>query len=242
MANTTPAASRLLDTAFSVATPEGVELHLRVAGPIPRALAWLLDFGWRCAILLVAAIVLSPLPEGITTGLILLLWFALEWLAPAWFEAALGGATPGKRALGLIVVRDDGAPCAWGPALTRNLLRFADFLPFFYLGGLMSMLATRDFKRLGDLVAGTLVVHVQKPPLARRIPSGSAAAPRHALNPDEISSLLDFAERAPQLGLARAEEIAGLADSLMRPGGGTAVEQLNGLANYLVGASVVRHK
>jgi len=225
-----------LDTAFSVATPEGVELHLRVAGPIPRALAWLVDLSWRCAILVVIAIVLSPLPDGIGTGLLLISWFALEWLVPAWFEAALGGATPGKRALGLIVVRDDGAPCAWGPALTRNLLRFADFLPFFYLGGLLSMLATRDFKRLGDLVAGTLVVHVQRPTPARRIPDGAAQSPRHALTPDEVSSLLDFAERAPQLGPARAQEIAALADSLMREGAGTAVQQLNGLANYLVGA------
>lgn len=226
----------MLDTDFSVATPEGVELHLRVAGPVPRALAWVLDLGWRCLILMVVALMASALPKGVGMGVVLLSWFVLEWLVPAWFEAMPGGATPGKRALGLIVVRDDGAPCAWGPALTRNLLRFADFLPFFYLGGLLTMLCNRDFKRLGDLVAGTLVVHAQRPAPLRQVPAAPALAPLHALTADEVRSLLDFAERAPLLGQARAQEIAGLAESLLREGAGTPLQQLTGVANHLVGA------
>jgi uncharacterized RDD family membrane protein YckC len=224
-----------IDTAFSVATPEGVELHLRVAGPVPRALAWLLDLAWRCVALLLIGLVAAPFGGGIATGVLLLSWFALEWLVPAWFEASAGGATPGKRALGLMVVRDDGSPCAIGPALTRNLLRFADFLPFCYFGGLLSMLYTRDFKRLGDLVAGTLVVHAQRATVARRIPAAPPLAPPHALAPDEVRTLLDFAERAPLLGASRALEIAGIAGSLLRQDRGTPLDQVNGLANYLAG-------
>lgn len=226
----------MLDTDLSVATPEGVELHLRVAGPVPRALAWVLDFGWRCVILLIVAAIATALPKGMGTGVVLIVWFLLEWLAPALFEAAPGGATPGKRALGLVVVRDDGSPCAWGPALTRNLLRFADFLPFLYLGGLLAMLCNRDFKRLGDLVAGTVVVHTQRAAPIRQIPFAPSLAPLHPLTADEARNLLDFAERAPLLGAARAQEIAALAGSLLRTGAGTPVQQLTGIANHLTGA------
>ena len=105
----------MLDTVHSVATPEGIALHLRVAGPVPRALAWLLDFLWRLAVLIALAIVLGQLGR-LGVGLWLLCWFALEWLVPAWCEARLDGATPGKKALGLKVVRDDGAPLGWGAA------------------------------------------------------------------------------------------------------------------------------
>jgi len=228
---------QLLDTAIHVATPEGVELHLRAAGPVPRALAWLLDLCWRVGILLMLAMLLMPLPDGIHTGLMLLAWFALEWLVPAWFEAK-AGYTPGKKALGLIVVRDDASPCTWGPALTRNLLRFADFLPLLYMGGLISMLGNRDFKRLGDWAAGTVVVYAHGASSTRQIPLAPSVRPLHALSLDEQRSVLDFAERAPSLGPARAHEIASIATSLLRPGASSPVEQLTQVANFLAGTRV----
>src|SRR3569623_599971 len=128
------------DTVFSVATPEGIELHLRVAGPVPRALAWRLDLLWRLALLVALAIGLGSLKE-VGVGLWLLTWFALEWLVPAWFAARLGGATPGKRALGLKVVRDAGAPAPLAAALPRNVDSVVNFLNYFYLVGVLSMVA-----------------------------------------------------------------------------------------------------
>ncbi len=222
-----------LDTAHRVATPEGVELNLRVAGPVPRALAWLIDFGWRLAALLVLAFATSVMGE-VGTAVFLLTWFALEWLVPAVFESRTRGATPGKRALGLMVVRDDGAPCTLGPALTRNLLRFADFLPLFYFGGLVAMLSNRQFKRLGDFVAGTLVVYADPATVARHIPPLEPKRPPISLKPDEARTVLDFAERAAALGPARATELALIATPLLRDHD-PPTQQLTQYANYLVG-------
>ncbi len=224
----------MLDTVHSVATPEGIALHLRVAGPVPRALAWLLDFLWRLAVLVALAIVLGQLGR-LGVGLWLLCWFLLEWLVPAWCEVKLGGATPGKKALGLTVVRDDGAPVGWGAALTRNLLRFADFLPACYLGGLAAMLGNREFKRLGDFVAGTLVVYADRRVEERHIPAAEPLPPPPGLSLDEARCVLDFAERAPQLGPARAAELAALAAPWLRAGQGEPAAQLTAMANHLVG-------
>ncbi|HRQ63391.1 MAG TPA: RDD family protein [Xanthomonadaceae bacterium] len=229
----------MLDTEHCIATPEGVELRLRLAGPVPRALAWLIDLLWRGAALFALVLVLLPF-QRFGIGLFLIGWFMLEWLVPAWCEAEWGGATPGKKALGLVVVRDDGAPIGWGPALTRNLLRFADFLPLLYLGGLVAMLWNRQFKRLGDYVAGTLVVYAEHEAPSRRIPAADPKPPLRPLSLDEARVVLDFAERAPELGSARAEELAYLAEPLL-DGTDAAVEQLNAVANHLIGTQTPRH-
>lgn len=211
-----------------------MELGLKLAGPVPRALAWLLDFGWRAAALMALATVL-PLLGEFGFGIFLIVWFLLEWVVPAWCEVAWGGATPGKKVMGLRVLRDDGAPVGWGPALSRNLLRFADFLPFLYLGGLVAMLCNREFKRLGDYVAGTVVVHADRPSDARRIAPADPQAPTRSLSLDEARAVLDLAERAPQLGPERSAELAALAASVL--GGRGDVVALMRVANYLVGRS-----
>ena len=69
-------------------------------------------------------------------GLFLILWFALEWLYPTVFEVYFGGATPGKKSLGLIVLHDDGTPVQLAASFTRNLLRAVDFFPALYGMGL----------------------------------------------------------------------------------------------------------
>lgn len=166
----------LLDTVSHVATPEGIELTLRLAGPVPRALAWAIDCLLRLAILAAISIVAGPL-GGMGLALFLLSWFTLEWILPAWCEVHQAGATPGKKALRLAVVHDDGRPVAWPAALTRNLMRVVDFLPFLYGFGLVAMLLGRDFKRLEDLAAGTVVVYCDKPVGARLVPSAIPQPP-----------------------------------------------------------------
>src|SRR6185503_10494552 len=113
---------------------------------------------------------------------------------PAMFEARWRGQTPGKRFFGLAVLNDDGTPLRWPAALTRNLLRAADFLPLLYGVGLLAMLASKDFKRLGDLAAGTVVVYApEKRVAARRIPESNAIVPPVALRLDEQRALLELA-------------------------------------------------
>src|SRR5262245_63207809 len=111
----------MLDTARRIATPEGIELALRLAGPVPRAGAWALDFLLRLAILAVLAMMLGAL-GGFGTGVFLLCWFFLDWLFPAWCEVNWGGATRGKKALDLVVLHDDVRPVRCSAALAWNLL------------------------------------------------------------------------------------------------------------------------
>jgi uncharacterized RDD family membrane protein YckC len=225
----------VLDTERRIATPEGIELTLRLAGPVPRALAWLLDLGLRLAVLLPATMILGPL-GGFGIGLLLLAWFALEWLFPAWCEVRWGGATPGKKALKLVVLHDDGTPVGWSAALVRNLLRAVDFLPLLYGLGLATMLMSREFRRLGDLAAGTIVVHAEPAPRALEIPTAPPLAPPVALTLPEQRAILHYAERANGLTAERARELARIPrDLLPSAHGRDPVERLIRIANFLAG-------
>lgn len=225
----------LLDTALRVGTPEGIELSLRLAGPVVRALAWLVDFVVRLAIMGVLAIVLGVLGR-FGMGLFLLIWFFLEWLFPAWCEVRWGGATPGKKAFNLIVLHDDGTPIGWPTALTRNILRAFDFLPFFYGFGLIAMLMNREFKRLGDLAAGTIVVYTESKPRGFQIRETPPLAPPVALSLPEQRAILDFAERSNGLTEQRAGELAALPGALVDGlQGRAATERLIAIANHLLG-------
>ncbi|HUQ73773.1 MAG TPA: RDD family protein [Burkholderiales bacterium] len=228
----------MLDTTRRVATPEGIELTLHLAGPVPRALAWAIDLLLRIGIVLVISIPAMSLGRA-GWGVVLITLFFVEWLLPAWFEAAWRGQTPGKRALGLMVLNDDGTPVRWPAALTRNLLRAADFLPFMYGLGLIAMLANRDFKRLGDLAAGTVVVYqLERRIAAKKIPEAPAVAPPIPLQLAEQRALLDLAERSATLTRERVEELAELPTPLVANlDGARAAARLLGMANYIAGRS-----
>jgi uncharacterized RDD family membrane protein YckC len=226
----------LLDTTRRVATPEGIELTLRLAGPVPRALAWSVDLALRTAIVLVVMTLASQLGRA-GWGIVLLAAFFVEWLLPAWFEAQMRGQTPGKRLFGIAVLNDDGTPLRWPGALTRNLLRAVDFLPFMYAFGLVTMLLNRDFKRLGDLAAGTVVVYQSSAvDSSRKIPEAPPVAPPVELDLDEQRAVLELAERSSGLTRERVEELAALPTPLVgRLDGAHAAARLLGMANYLAG-------
>jgi len=197
----------VLDATRTVETPEGVELRLPVAGPPVRALAWVLDTLIRSALLIAIYIGFAVLGEtGI--GLMLIATFIIEWFYPVLFEVYNAGVTPGKKALGLKVIHDDGTPIGWSRSLLRNLLRGADFFPMAYAAGLVSMLCTRDFKRLGDLAAGTLVVHIERTAKQNAISSGPVKAPTYDLATETQGALIDFAHRQATLSPSRQQELA----------------------------------
>jgi uncharacterized RDD family membrane protein YckC len=226
----------MLDTTRRVATPEGIELTLRLAGPVPRALAWSVDFLLRAAVVLVVSMIASRFGRA-GMGVVLIAAFFVEWLLPAWFEAMWGGQTPGKRLFRLAVLNDDGTPVRWPGALTRNLLRAADFLPFLYGVGLITMLMNRDFKRLGDLAAGTVVVYqAEKVEAARAIPPAPPQPPPVSLSPEEQRAVLELAERSASLTRERFEELAELPTPLVgRAVRDAAATRMLGIANYLAG-------
>jgi uncharacterized RDD family membrane protein YckC len=225
----------MLDTLRPVTTPELIELQLHPAGLLPRSLAWLIDLAVRLGIIMALAMPLSVLGR-FGTGIAALLYFLLEWFYPVLFEVLGNGATPGKRSLGLKVLNDDGTPIGWGPSLTRNLLRAADFLPFGYGIGIISVLLHREFRRLGDIVAGTVVVYRGAVGGLPAIADAEPIAPEEPLDRATQRALLAFAERANSLTPARQEELAELLphlDEQLRAPHGAA--RLIGLANHLIG-------
>lgn len=223
-------AIQMIDTIRFNETPEGIDLGLKVAGPVPRALALLLDGLIRAALYL-ALIPMAALAD-VGLGLMLLGFFLLEWFYPVVFEV-LKGATPGKAAMGLVVVHDDGTPVGLAASMIRNLLRVVDFLPFFYGVGLVSMLLDRDFRRLGDLAAGTLVLHAERRVEARTRPEVAPVPVPLGLDLETQRAVLDFAERAQRLSPERRVELAEILALETGTRGDFAVERLQGWASWL---------
>jgi uncharacterized RDD family membrane protein YckC len=227
-----------LDTISHAETPEGITLWLRPAGVAARFGAFAVDLLIRSALLIVTGTVLSEFGR-LGGGVMLLVVFALEWFYPVVFELLPGGATPGKRAFGLRVTMDSGLPVTPAASLLRNLLRTADFMPFAYGIGLVSMLLRADFKRLGDLAAGTLVVHVQQPRLHGALPAAQPMPPVHPLPPRAQAAVIAWAQRAGRLTEARFGELAQLAGSATGAGPQTPSREsalrLLAVAHWLLG-------
>ncbi len=198
----------LTDTVREHETPEGILLELRLAGPVVRACAWSIDMLIRVILYGLVAGVFAFF-GGVGTSLMLILFFLIEWFYPVLFEL-YNGASPGKKAMGLVVIQDNGTPVTFSSSLIRNLLRAADFLPFLYAAGLLSMLLNRQFQRLGDLAAGTLVIYRETASPRVQLPETERRRPPVDLSVDEQRELIRFAERCPQLSRERQIELASL--------------------------------
>jgi uncharacterized RDD family membrane protein YckC len=229
--------SDVLDTAVAAETPEGIVLELRPAGLSARVYAFLLDGVVRTAILYAAAMGLAFL-GGIGMAILLILAFALEWFYPVVFELSHSGATPGKRVFRLKVVMDSGLPVTPAASVARNLLRVADFLPLCYGFAIVSILTRRDGKRLGDLAAGTMVVH--EPPAVPRITLTNVppVAPARLLSPEDQAAVMALAARAPRLTPERLDELAALAAAVSGDAGHAGPQvtrRVLGVAHWLLG-------
>lgn len=221
----------LLDTTYNIATPEGVELRLPVAGLASRSLAWLIDALIKFAILLVASIFFQLFGE-LGGGLLLIGMFLLLWFYNVLFEVLNHGATPGKRALGLRVMNVNGTPVGWTGSLIRNLLRFVDALPGCYAFGCVAVLVSKEFQRLGDLAAGTIVVYQPRERPVNRAIDAEPIPVKIPLSLDEQQAIVSFGERAASLNSERAEELAAVLEPLLTD---VDKDRLCGHANWLVG-------
>src|SRR5580704_2359316 len=159
---------------LNIETPEQVDLRFPIAGLGSRFLAILTDSAIQTVVLflMIFSFALIFGSARRTTGgvpsdtavkwfiaAIVLFYFLLYWGYFSLFEAFWNGQTPGKRLLKIRVIKDSGRQITLFEALARNLLRVVDWLPTLYLAGVITMLCNREQKRLGDLVAGTIVVH-----------------------------------------------------------------------------------
>jgi uncharacterized RDD family membrane protein YckC len=223
-----------LDTRYQVETPEGIDLPLRPAGLMPRALAFSIDLGIRGLILSLLFITLGFLGKpGLGLGSILL--FVISWWYMVLFEVLNQGRSPGKQLMGLRVIHDDGTPIGWAASLTRNLLRFVDMLPFGYLLGAVSCLQHSTFKRLGDLAAGTLVIYREQPVTRPQLPLAQPIRSPFVLHLNEQRALASFAERQGELSKERVMELAAILAPALQVSPAHAVAELNGIARGLLG-------
>lgn len=229
--------TEVLDTVVSAETPEGIAIDLRPAGLSARCLAFLLDQLIRLGILY-AGLIVNALTGGVGFGLWIVLAFALEWFYALPFELSRWGATPGKRVMGIKVVMDSGLPVTPAAAITRNLLRVADFLPLLYGFGVLSILLRRDFKRLGDIVAGTLVVYQPQRAMQPVLTDVEPLAPARRLSPKDQAAVIGLAARASRLTPERLDELAALAASVSGDAGRSGPDvtrRVLGVAQWLRG-------
>jgi uncharacterized RDD family membrane protein YckC len=153
---------------LNIDTPELVAIEMPLAGIGSRFIAILVDYliwGFVFLILgIVAAIIIPALHffGGVSAnwaiGIFVLIVFLLQWGYFALFEAFGNGRTPGKRVARIRVIHQSGRGINFVEALARNLVRFVDYFPSFYAVGLVAIFLSRRNQRLGDMVAGTLVV------------------------------------------------------------------------------------
>ena len=206
-----------------IESPEGIEFTYDLASLVNRGLAYAIDLLIRAAILLVVGILLALLAGSLRhagLGLLLALYFAVEWGYYVFFELLWNGQTPGKKVLRLRVVKAAGYPIGFLDSVIRNLLRAVDALPPFgalpvgsYGVAAISMLVNGRFQRLGDIAAGTIVVCERQvwfvhSPGHQRHPASATTIHNIVLSRKERRLLAEFASRCRRLHPERREELA----------------------------------
>src|SRR5687767_10781605 len=217
-----------------IATADHVSLEFELAGPGSRFSAYVIDFIFN--VLLIIAFVLTAYLTGALVALrslaagasdswiwaiVVLMIFLINWGYYVFFEGLGKGSTPGKKRMGIRVIRQDGLPIGLREAALRNLVRAADILPppSYILGGLV-MHFDRYGRRLGDMMAGTYVV-VEKFDLAAQGASGAAWAkrveqggsrqaltlPRGAISAQQLALVEQFLARSHELSRERREQL-----------------------------------
>ena len=196
-----------------IATPEGVELELVLAGLASRFIAELFD-GLILLAVLIAMLVVAGLAGGGAGALIVVVviggFLLITVLYHVAFEVLAGGRTPGKRWAGLRVVLESGGPVDLRASLVRNVIRLIEGIALFYVPAIVSVLATHRNQRLGDLAGGTLVIREPRRaavPSAASSPVVTAAAAGwdvSAITAEDLAAIRSFLARRDQFtGAAR---------------------------------------
>jgi uncharacterized RDD family membrane protein YckC len=222
---------------LAIATPEGVEIELTLAGLGSRFIASLLDFFIRLLPLIALLVLVDPTDSAIGAALFALADFGMQFFYNVLFEVLGGGRTPGKRASGLRVVRSGGRPVTFVRSMLRNIVRIVDWLPAAYLIGMVAIFITNNNQRLGDLAGGTLVVrdrHGDRRTGDAPSSAGTTYDPGEAVNWDisavsaeDVATVRAFLERRPSLGSGPRVDLARRLAERLRPLVGGANEPSN---------------
>ena len=201
---------------YQVLTPERVNLQYDIAGLGSRGAAAIVDTALQMLALVVVGLGLLglvALTRSATTVAIVVGVLALTLVTLGYFplfEILWNGQTPGKRLVGVRVVRENGYPIRPADAVIRNVVRILDGLPVLYAIGVITMLLNSRSKRLGDFAAGTLVVRegVRSP---ARFAVGAEAAFADsviALQPADATLVRDFLVRRSSMHPASRADLA----------------------------------
>jgi uncharacterized RDD family membrane protein YckC len=209
-------------------TPEQIALELPLAGIGSRFLAIAIDTLIQAAVYLITAVIfiiaipvgsarLNFLPRLVGPAMAVFILFAVYWGYFAFFEIIWKGQTPGKRYAGIRVIKESGRPINAFEGIGRNLMRAVDVLPALYGVGLVCMMCNQQSRRLGDFVAGTVVVHAKPAedvrPSWNTSDQGLMLTPELAqITPDELVLIETYLHRRwdldPQVRLNTAIQIA----------------------------------
>jgi uncharacterized RDD family membrane protein YckC len=226
-----------VDRTLDVRTPESIAFSYELAGLGSRFLALMVDqviqiavllaiffgvvyTGARLAVRHAAPGAWHPLAQSIGVAVALFVVFVVLFGYFIVFEAVWNGQTPGKKLVGLRVVRDGGYPIDFGASLIRNLIRIGEWILGYYFLSAVCALLSAENKRIGDFAAGTIVVRDSRLAAPRNLaespstPSVSAAA---HLTLDERALLERFLERRDSLGTGRRKELAAQLAAHFRP-------------------------
>lgn len=219
-----------LDDRITIATPEGVELHLQLAGLASRSIAGSVDLIIQLLAILLLALVTGPLLGAgkLNTVAFVIGAFLIWFFYPVLFEVLARGRTPGKRLSHLRVVRETGAAVDLQASAIRNLMRIVDGLLLLYVPSVISILATRNNQRPGDIAAGTLVIRESPALASRTAPAPSAAGVRtvaaadadwdvSAITAEELATVRRFLDRRETLDRRARYELALRLASGLRP-------------------------
>jgi uncharacterized RDD family membrane protein YckC len=220
---------------LTIATPEGVDLELTLAGLGSRFASALIDYLIQTLIIVALALVLglgvgvSPGDGGYAAALWIVLAFLLFVGYDISFEVLASGRTPGKRLNGLRVVRESGAPVNFASSAVRNVLRIVDIIPGAYLVGIVSILVSSRNQRLGDHAGGTLVVRertaLPPEPVLRtyRRPDDAPAWDTSGIGAEELHAVRSFLARRAELTTDARTQLAAELAARLRPKVGGAI-------------------
>jgi uncharacterized RDD family membrane protein YckC len=199
---------------YSVLTPERVSLKYDIAGVGSRGAAAVVDTVIQAITLIVVLVGLwaatmvavspigfaAPVGSGGAMLILGLLALAIFVVTSGYFmlwEILWNGQTPGKRLVGVRVIRENGYPIRPVDAVVRNLVRIVDWLPSFYGVGILVMLVNKRSRRLGDFASGTIVVRERSPV----IPIASVSGQRdYALRNAEVGGPPGYTLRNAEVG------------------------------------------
>jgi uncharacterized RDD family membrane protein YckC len=212
---------------IQVETPEQIALEFPLAGIGSRFLAFAIDTVLQLFLYIAGSFALfatlkyaksasgwlSWVPLSWVPALAIIFVFCIYWGYFALFEILWRGQTPGKRLAGIRVIKDTGRPINVYEGVARNLLRAVDGLPGMYVVGLVSMMVSQRNQRLGDHLAGSIVVHEKRPDEARPEwaagePAAESASQLLAVTPGELLLIESYLQRRDSFDLAVRDQTA----------------------------------